>query len=72
MKVEELRDYISPEEAGAILGKSRHTIYRLLRKGVLPGTKIGGTWVIRRSEMLAAIDTAIERHRQEGLCDGQR
>lgn len=35
------RDYISVQEAVAMFGISRDTIYRLIRKGVLPAVNIG-------------------------------
>ncbi|MBQ6163333.1 MAG: helix-turn-helix domain-containing protein [Clostridia bacterium] len=35
-------------ECCRLLGKTEPTIRRWLEQGVLPGTKIGGAWMIRR------------------------
>lgn len=38
--------WLSPIEVADILRLERHTVYRFLRDGELPGTKIGGRWFV--------------------------
>ncbi len=45
------REVYSPEEVAVILGMSLATIRRWLRKGKLRGTKIGGVWIISKTEI---------------------
>ena len=50
-------ELLTPEEAAAMLRLNRETIYRNLRRGKLPGIKLGGQWRISKSRlesMLAA------------------
>jgi excisionase family DNA binding protein len=42
---------MTPEEAAQYLRVNPQTIYRLLRRGRLPGAKIGHQWRIRRSDL---------------------
>lgn len=44
-------DLLTPEEAAALLRLNRETIYRNLRRGNLPGTKLGGQWRISKSAL---------------------
>jgi len=44
-------DLLTPEEAAAMLRLNRETIYRNLRRGKLPGTKLGGQWRISKSAL---------------------
>ena len=43
--------YLTPDAAGKMLGKSGESIRNLLRKGDLPGTKLGRLWYIPESEL---------------------
>lgn len=43
--------YITPEEVADELGLSLTTVYNLLRKGELPGVKIGRKWFILREKI---------------------
>jgi excisionase family DNA binding protein len=40
-------ELLSPREVTEILKVDTETMYRWLRKGVLPGIKIGGVWRVR-------------------------
>lgn len=42
---------LTPEEAAAYLRVNPQTIYRRLRKGELPGAKIGQQWRIRKIDL---------------------
>jgi len=44
-------DLLTPEEAAVLLRLNRETVYRNLRRGVLPGTKLGGQWRISKSAL---------------------
>jgi len=39
--------FLTAEEAAKIFKVDTETMYRWLRKGVLPGIKIGGVWRVR-------------------------
>ena len=43
--------YITPEEVADELGLSLTTVYNLLRKGQLPGEKVGRKWLILRERI---------------------
>lgn len=60
--------YVSPAEAAAWWGISRLTVYRLCRRGALPGVmKAGGQWRIPRATL---DDPTAGKARQEGRADG--
>ena len=44
-------DLMTPEEAAALLRLNRETIYRNLRRGNIPGIKLGGQWRISKSAL---------------------
>lgn len=44
-------DLLTPEEAATFLRVNRETIYRNLRRGALPGVKLGGQWRISRTKL---------------------
>jgi excisionase family DNA binding protein len=44
-------DLLTPEEAAVMLRLNRETIYRNLRRGKLPGTKLGGQWRISKTQL---------------------
>lgn len=46
-----MADLIGPEEAGKILDFSRQYVTRLLKRGVIPGQKVGQRWIIRREDV---------------------
>lgn len=50
-----LPTWLSPLEVAAVLRFDRHTVYRLLRDGELPGTKIGGRWFVSVEALAAKI-----------------
>ena len=54
---------LTPEEAAAYLKVNPQTIYRNLRRGRLPGAKVGRQWRLRRSDLdrlLAGASVAAE------------
>lgn len=38
----------NPKELGTYLGVHEMTVYRWLKKGIVPGTRIGGRWKISK------------------------
>ncbi len=45
MKKEEI---LTVKELARYLKMDKHTVYRLARKGILPGVKIGGEWRFKK------------------------
>jgi len=41
-------EILTVKELAKYLKMDEHTVYRLARKGVLPGTKIGGEWRFKK------------------------
>ena len=41
---------LSAEDAAPLLGVSAHEVRRLCRVGLLPATRVGNQWVIRRQD----------------------
>jgi len=50
-------DLLTPEEAATLLRLNRETVYRNLRRGVLPGTKLGGQWRIPKAQLETMLGT---------------
>lgn len=50
-----LEPLLTPDEAGALLGVGRMTVYRLTYAGELPSVKFGGAKRIRQSDLRAFI-----------------
>ena len=44
---------LSPDQAGAILGVSRHEVQRLVRLGYLPAQRYGQVWLIQEQDARA-------------------
>jgi excisionase family DNA binding protein len=44
-------DYLTPDEAAAILEIRPVSVRALLQRGVLPGQKVGRDWFINRSDL---------------------
>lgn len=44
-------DLLTVQEVSIYLRKSRSTIYRLTREGLLPAKKVGGTWRYSRRSL---------------------
>lgn len=58
---------LSPEEAARYLRVDLYTVYRNLRRGRLPGGKVGRQWRIRKSDLdrfLAGAPLAGEEERK--------
>ena len=47
----EKKDIMRVDEAADLLGKHPDTVRSLLRKGELPGRKIGREWIMLKSEL---------------------
>ena len=48
-------DLLTLAEAAAYLRVHRRTMARLLRQGVVPGTKIGRQWRVRKADLEATV-----------------
>ncbi|ODT79863.1 hypothetical protein ABS71_00860 [bacterium SCN 62-11] len=51
-------DLLTPEEAALLLRINRETVYRNLRRGRLPGTKLGGQWRLSKSQLESMMGSA--------------
>jgi excisionase family DNA binding protein len=49
-------DILTVREAAAFLSLNPQSVYDLLRRGKLPGNKIGGSWRLSRSRLVAMIN----------------
>ncbi len=47
---------LTPDQVAGLLCIQRSTVLDLLRRGELPGAKLGKFWLIRRSALEAALD----------------
>lgn len=47
--------WLSPLRVAELLNLNRHTVYRLLRDGELPGTRIGGRWFVSQDALARKI-----------------
>ena len=52
-------DLLTLAEAAAYLRVHRRTMARLLRQGVVPGTKIGRQWRVRKVDLDAVLTTGM-------------
>jgi excisionase family DNA binding protein len=50
--------WLTPQEVGTLLGKSRYTIIRWLKEGYLEGVKLQRSWRVTP----AALDAFVARH----------
>lgn len=58
-------EVITPAEVATLLQIHVKTVYRLARRGVLPGRQIGRHWRFSRTEILALVSkqsNGFERH----------
>lgn len=55
--ITEFPELVTVREAAKVLRLSGFSIRRYLSQGVLRGIKIGGTWRIRRDDLLALLQT---------------
>lgn len=66
---ESFRDHISPlrpqfmtiPEAATVLLVSEATVWRLIRSGSLPASRVGRQWRLNRAELIAAVQRAGKR-----------
>ena len=54
-----MREVITPTQVAALLQIHVKTVYRLARKGLLPGRQIGRRWRFSRTEILALVSTPL-------------
>jgi excisionase family DNA binding protein len=54
-------ELLTPEEAAEYLRVNPQTIYRLLRRGGIPGAKVGHQWRLRRQDLETYITGAWEQ-----------
>ena len=46
----------SPAEVAAILNRTEKTVRRWLKKGLIPGTKIGWVWTVEEDALRKCLD----------------
>mgnify|MGYP001565157035 CR=1 FL=1 len=56
-----MEELLTPDTVATVLGKSRLTIIRWLRAGVLKGFKVGRAWRVRPEDLDAFIKTLADR-----------
>lgn len=44
-------EILTLEEVAAYLKAGKQTVYRLAQEGKIPGSKLGGSWRLRRAEL---------------------
>ena len=49
-------EVMTPDEVAQVLRLQGESVRQLLRDGVLPGRKIGGTWMITKTRLLAFLN----------------
>ncbi len=54
------KPFMSVAEVAKMLGMCKHTVWKLLAAKKLPGTKLGGTWVISRKRLVEFIESSID------------
>jgi excisionase family DNA binding protein len=60
---------VSPREAAAVLGICEQTVWRMLRKNVIPASKTKRRWEIRIRDLQRSIDKLIlERMDAAAIC----
>lgn len=57
-------ELLTPEEVAEHLRISRQTVYRHLRKGLLPGIKVGEQWRIRKADLVLYLARNRRRRRR--------
>jgi excisionase family DNA binding protein len=51
-------DFLSPADLAHELRLSERSIYSMLRRGTLPGIKLGGSWRVRRAVLYRMFEEA--------------
>lgn len=54
------RQIMTPKEAAKYLGLHLITVYRLIKRGELPGFKVGGQWRFKKDLLDSWIESKIE------------
>ena len=56
-----MREILTPEQVASLLQIHPKTVYKLVRRGLLPGMKIGGVWRFSKSEILEMVASSGRR-----------
>lgn len=56
-------EIMTPEEVADYLRLNRETVYRTLRRGQLPGIKVGSQWRVSRSALNKALNS-LDLHKE--------
>lgn len=51
------REYYTPAEVAEMLNLKRDSVTKSLRRGVMPGYKVGGAWRINKKEFARYLET---------------
>ena len=57
---------LGPAEVAERLGTTQKTIYAWLRQGIIPGYKVGTTWLIIRDELKDSLRQGANAKRETG------
>jgi excisionase family DNA binding protein len=55
---EQQPSYLTALEAAQLLRRHRATVYRWLEQGLLPGRKVGGSWLVNAAELKRVLETS--------------
>jgi excisionase family DNA binding protein len=50
-----MNEFLTPEDVAGLLRLHLKTVYKLAKKGELPGSRIGRSWRFRRSDVEALV-----------------
>lgn len=54
------KENLTVREVAEYLNRSETTIYNMLNNGDLPGIKLGGKWVVRKSDLDSFLDEKLK------------
>jgi len=54
------KENLTVREVAEYLNRSETTIYNMLNNGELPGIKLGGKWVVRKSDLDSFLDEKLK------------
>jgi excisionase family DNA binding protein len=58
MTTTEQLPYLTPLDVARLLRRHRGTVYRWLEQGLLPGRKVGGSWLVDAAELKRFLETS--------------
>ena len=67
-----MEEIITPFQLAALLQVNVKTVYRLAKKGAIPGNKIGGSWRFRKKEILDLVANKQRKQSRLGRSLGQK